>query len=116
MKRFLAIGALVIAACATKPQPAPTPPQPTAASQFADRAGDSVETAVEVPADAPNDGIGFENDWIYDRFGRFRRRGGGTGVLNNRRYDVIDVELPNGDKKKVYFDITENWTKWKPPQ
>lgn len=81
-----------------------------------DHAGDSTETAVEVPADAPEGGVDFENRWIFNRFGRFRRRGGGTGVLNNRRYDVVKIELPSGDLKQVYFDITENWNRWTPPK
>jgi len=69
-----------------------------------------------VPADAPNDGVDFENNWIFDRFGRFRRAGGGTGQASGRRYDVIEVELPDGSKHKVYFDITENWKRWTPPK
>ena len=86
---------------------------PAAALQ--DVAGESTDAAVAVPADAPDGGFDFENEWIYSRYGRFRRRGGGTGSLNGRRYDVVDIELPNGDRKKVYFDITENWAKWTPP-
>jgi len=78
-------------------------------------AGESTDTAVEVPADAQNGGLDFENNWIYDRYGRFRRHGGGTGSLNGRRYNVVDIELPNGDTRKVYFDITENWKRWSPP-
>jgi len=85
-----------------------------AASEIVDHEGDSTETAVAVPADAPEGGVPFENDWIYDRVGRFRRWSHGTGVLNGRRYDVIEVETANGDRRKVYFDITENWNNWKP--
>jgi len=100
------------------PQPGPQPqprPKETPASTLADVAGESTDTAVEIPADAPNGGVDFENDWIYGRYGRFRRRGGGTGTLNGRRYNVVEVEMPNGDTKKVYFDITENWKRWSPP-
>jgi hypothetical protein len=112
---------LALIACTTAPAPAPPPaPKPapvkeTPASALQDVAGESTDTAVSVPADAPNGGVDFENNWIYDRFGRFRRRGGGTGTLDGRRYDVVEVELPNGDTKKIYFDITENWAKWNPP-
>ena len=54
-------------------------PKETPASAFEDHAGDSVETAIAVPADAPNEGYDFMNNWIYDRISRFRRDGGGTG-------------------------------------
>ena len=96
--------------------PAPPPPHAVPAAQLEDHEGDSTDTAVTVPADAPEDGVRFENDWIYDRIGRFRRVSQGTGVLNNRRYDVIEVETPAGDHKKYYFDITDNWNRWQPPQ
>jgi len=94
--------------------PAATPSS-IPASALADVAGESTDTAVDVPADAPNGGVNFENNWLYERYGRFRRDGGGTGQLNGRRYDVVDIELPGGDKKKIYFDITENWKRWSPP-
>jgi len=88
---------------------------PKAAAELTDRFGDSVETAVPVPKDAPNEGVDFENRWIYDRYGRFRRTKGGVGQQNGRRYDVITVELPDTSQHTVYFDITENWNAWTPP-
>ena len=120
-KNILLVTALA-AACATAPPPAPqpqptTPPEPkvTSSSALEDRSGDSVETAIEVPADAPNEGFDFENNWIYGRFGRFRRMGGGTGQAAGRRYNIVEVELPDGSTHKVFFDITENWKRWTPP-
>jgi hypothetical protein len=106
-----------LSACATRPVPPPpappaAPAKITAAAVLEDRAGDAADTAIEVPADAPDDGVDFENRWIFDRFGRFRRSGGGTGSLNGRRYDIVEIELPDGSRKKVYFDITENWKRW----
>jgi hypothetical protein len=101
----LAVALLLIASCKTAP---PTVKEVPAAA-LEDRAGDSVDTAIAIPADAPNGGIGFENRWLFARFGRFRRYFGGTGTVNGRRYDVVKIELPNGEKKTVYFDITENW-------
>jgi hypothetical protein len=112
----LAIAAAFLVSCSTaQPQKAPPAPRETSAAALADVAGDSVETAVIVPADAPNEGIDFQNDWIFDRFGRFRRTGGGTGQLNGRRFEIVEIELPNGSTKKVFFDITENWKTWKRP-
>jgi hypothetical protein len=126
MKRWIACSsAALIAACATAPAPAPAPapaaqPAPAAvtetpASALEDHAGDSVETAIAVPADAPDEGFRFQNMWMYRRFGTFRRLGGGTGTMNGRRYDVVDIELKNGEKHKVFFDITDNWNRWNPP-
>jgi hypothetical protein len=125
MKR-VALIALFLVSCKSARTPAKTTQPPASASApvvapvssetLADHAGDSTDSAVEVPADATDGGLDFENHWIFDRFGRFRRRGGGTGVLNDRRYDAVKIELPNGEQKTVYFDITENWKRWTPPQ
>lgn len=122
-QRIAAVVAIALAACTTQPKPAPLEPPPpppapraTPAAKLNDVAGESVETAIDVPADAPNEGIDFENAWIYEKYGKFRRRSGGTGNLNGRRYEVIEIELWGGATKKVFFDITENWKRWRPPQ
>jgi hypothetical protein len=94
---------------------APPPPRETSAASLVDHLGDSTTTAVSVPANAPEEGVPFENNWIFDRFGRFRRLGGGTGQENGRRYDMIKFELPDHSEHTVYFDITENWSHWAPP-
>lgn len=126
----LSVAAALLGACATttpatqsstapaaQPAAAAAPVvKETPAAALEDHAGDSMETAIAVPADAQNEGVDFQNNWIYDRYGRFRRLGGGTGSMNGRRYDVVDLELPNGDKKKVFFDITELWLKWQMPK
>ena len=31
-----------------------------------------------------------------------------------RMYSVIKVELADHSERTIYFDITENWTTWKP--
>ena len=115
MRKTVIAGLLFLAACATKPAPQP-PPKETSATALVDRAGDSVETAVAVPADAPNEGIDFENNWIYDRYGRFRRQGGGIAHAGEgaalRSYEVVKIELADHSERTVYFDITENEKTW----
>jgi len=105
--------AIFLAGCAAAPKP---PEKVTPAAALIDRAGDSVETAVAVPADAPNEGIDFENNWIYDRYGRFRRHSWGVGHAGERQIKTITVELPDGSLHKVYFDVTEIWKRWTPPK
>src|SRR5580765_7067648 len=112
MKTTAGLFLMFVTACASAPPATPPQPQPapkeTAAASLVDHAGDSVETAIPLPADAPEEGVRWENDWMFDRVGRFRRLSHGTGVLNDRRYDVIEVETPDGATHKFYFDITEN--------
>lgn len=84
---------------------------PASAEEMIDHSGDSPQTAISVPADAPEGGIPFENQWIFDQYGKFTKDGGGTGTMEGRRYNVVKITLANGEKKTVYFDITELWAK-----
>jgi hypothetical protein len=128
-KLILATIAAAAAACATTPAPAPAsapastaaataaaPPAAAPAAALADHEGDSPETAVTVPANAPNEGIDFQNNWIYDRYGRFRRLRGGIAHAGEgsamRRYEVVTFEVPDHTEHTVYFDITENEKTW----
>lgn len=124
-RQLILIIAAVAVACAPKPQPAPVAapaaavaPKPAAVSAetLVDHTGDSPETAVVVPTDAPNEGIDFQNNWIFDRFGRFRRAGGGIAHAGEgsatRRYEVVKIELADHSERTVYFDITENEKTW----
>jgi hypothetical protein len=108
-------------ACSTAPKRAPaaapenpavvSTPAPAEASDLVDHWGDSVTAAVAVPADEPNGGVIWEMNWIFAQYGRFRKTGGGVGNLEGRRYDVLEVEFPDGTHRKVFFDITENFNR-----
>lgn len=124
MRRQLLLSAITAAtvACVSKPQPAPAAspvaatPAAIPASALVDHTGDSPETAVMVPANAPNEGIDFQNNWVFDRYGRFRRSGGGIAHAGEgsalRRYEVVKVELADHSERTIYFDITENEKTW----
>ncbi len=75
-----------------------------------DTYGDSTETAVTVPVQG--DEVEFENKWIYERFGRFRRLKFAVAHQNDRHYDIITIEQPDHSQHTVYFDITDLWMKW----
>ena len=123
MRKLILLMAAATVACASKPQVAPPavaatapPPAVVSATALVDHTGDSPETAVTVPADAPNEGIDFQNNWIFDRYGRFRRQGGGIAHAGEgsalRRYEVVKIELADHSERTVYFDITENEKTW----
>jgi len=131
-----ALGCATTDAVAPAPAPAPAAPAPAApatatttaapaaprevsAADLVDHAGDSVETAVMVPPDAPNEGVDFQNQWMFRHFGRFRRTKFAMGHApgssgHERHYDVITVELPDGSFHEVFFDMTEFWANVKP--
>jgi len=114
MIRVSVVGVMLFAlACASAPTP---PPAPVSAESLIDHSGDSVETAVAVPKDAPNDGIDWMMNWIYDHHGRFRRKSWAIANQQGRHYEVMVIELPDHSQRTVYFDITESWEAWRPPQ
>jgi hypothetical protein len=136
MRRLLLPLLAVAASCTIRPMttrpaaanapaamPIATPPQMTndpkakvkvVAADLTDHLGDSTATAVPVPKDAPNEGADFENNWIFDRFGRFRRDKWAVAQAEGRHYKVLTVELADHTYRTIYFDITESWDAWKP--
>ena len=69
--------------------------------------GSTLDAAIVVPKTAAADeGVLFENRWIYDHFGKFRRHFTGVISDNGRAYDQIDVELFDHSARTIYFDIT----------
>ena len=117
-KRWAGLGLLAAAmACrsVSRPPGARSQPRPVSASSPAPVAeSESLEAAVLVPAGSEQDGIAYENRWIYDHHGRFRRWSGGLASLNGRRYDVITVELSDHTERVLYFDITDFYGREKP--
>jgi hypothetical protein len=122
---LLALAALTLAAaCAhtNVPQDPPPPPAgpprvvmaaPThevSAAAMQDPIGTSTESAVPVPVQG--DEVAFENNWMYDRFGRFRRQKYAAAHQGDRHYDIITIELPDHSTHTVYFDITDLWAEW----
>ena len=77
---------------------------PWKASPSAD--GTSVEKAVLVLADNEEDGVAWERRWIFDHYGRYRRKSVGLTAANGRHYDVFVVELADHSEKTIFFDCT----------
>jgi hypothetical protein len=127
MKRLsLLLFALTLADCHPAASPAVAPPttnisastpasRTTASEPPVDHLGDSTTTAVTIPKEAPAGGAVFENEWIFDHYGKFRRKLTATGSQEGRRYDVVKIELFIGGEATIYFDITDNWNNWTPP-
>jgi hypothetical protein len=91
----------------------PTPGGPVAASQrsivYGGGDGTSIEQAVVILG-APDHraGVLAEYAWLQRRFPAGGRRTQQALIrVNGRLYDRPDVELPDGERRPVFFDITD---------
>ena len=65
-----------------------------------------MENAVVVMADTEEEGVRRENEWIFGRYGKFRKTGVGLATVAQKKIDVIRVELADHSEKEIFFDIT----------
>ncbi len=126
---LISIGAALLAAiaCSSQPtvrrpevsptaSPQPAPPSPPLetgkppsflpTTSYSGGDGSSVENAVVIMADTEEEGVRLENEWIFARYGEFRKTGVGLATVEHRKYDSIRVELPDHTEKEIFFDIT----------
>ena len=69
--------------------------------------GASAKTAIIINgAQSEWDGVKAENKWLSDNLPGFKKISQGLFHKSNQAYDRIEVMLPNGTKREVYFDIT----------
>lgn len=107
------------AGTASAPSPAATPPAPSSPAESGEKParflpttvysggdGSSVEQAVVILAESEQAGVRRENEWIFARYGKFRKTGIGLATVEQRKFDVIRVELADHSEKEIFFDIT----------
>ncbi len=112
----LAFGALACAShpAARAPEGERKPAQFVPTTPYSGGDGSTIEQAVVITAHNEDEGIHLENEWIFNKFGRFRRLSYGVATNGARRYDVINFELPDGSHHAVIFDITSFFGKLMP--
>lgn len=69
--------------------------------------GVSIKTAIIINgAKSEWDGVKAESEWIRANLPGYKKISQGLLHKSNHAYDLIEVQLPNGIKQEVYFDIT----------
>jgi hypothetical protein len=103
-----AVAAVVpVGGCSTAAGPSPGPREhPPAAAPAPVEEGASFDAAVIVEAGDEKSGVARENEWIFRHYGRFRKKTVALASFQERRFDVITVELSDHTEKILYFDIT----------
>jgi hypothetical protein len=69
--------------------------------------GSSMAHAIPIHAPDEKTGVTAEYHWIAEHFPGYKR--GGQSLLhdNGRFYDAIDITTANGERRKIFFDITD---------
>lgn len=73
--------------------------------------GSSMTSAIPIKAADEKAGVTAEYRWIGEHFPGYHR--GAQSLLNNngRFYDAIDITTASGERRKIYFDITDYFGK-----
>ena len=96
--------ALFAAACTSAQSPAPAPSKtgpPTIAR------GTSCESVILIDATNERDGIRLEREWIRNNYPGAKLVQQSLAECNGKAADIIDIETANGQKVKLFFDISK---------
>ncbi|MFZ2098344.1 MAG: hypothetical protein WAV05_17065 [Anaerolineales bacterium] len=85
-------------------------------SRYRDRDGSSFESAIVINSTTHSKGVHSEYEYISHIFGQrnvdwtFERQ----SLMDkfDKKYDVLDIRLSNGEKKSIYFDISRFFGKF----
>ena len=100
---FLALGLALFGSVEAKTRPHRAP----AAAQQQRADGSSQERAVVIHENDTPRGIAAENHWIAQNMPGYRKIGQALIQGQNGIYDRISVVGPNGERKEVFFEISE---------
>jgi hypothetical protein len=96
--------ALLLAACDT----VPTRSEGMSANAFD---GLTAETAVRLHEKNEAAGIAAEKDWIRKNYPDAKIKSQSL-LMGPRAMDLIKLELPSGESRDIYFDISSFFGKW----
>ncbi len=74
--------------------------------------GSSFENAIIITETTEDKGVAAEYKWIKQNYPDATVRGQVCSGKNKKRYDIIDIITKLGEKKSIYFDITNFYGKF----
>jgi hypothetical protein len=101
-------------ACQTSSPPASTTVDQTqtGAATYSGGDGSSLENAVVVHAPSESVGVAASYKWIRDHLPGSRVTKQGLVTNGGRAYDSMEVVTESGEKRTIYFDISEYFGKF----
>jgi hypothetical protein len=114
MKRiilFLSLIGLLAACQTTQANAAPPNIQAPQGVTYAGGDGSSYAEAVIVKAANEDDGVSAEYYWLAQRYPGCKRGQQSSIEQKGKMYDLLEITTAKGEKKTVYFDITDFYGK-----
>lgn len=74
--------------------------------------GLSLETAIVIHASNETDGVGLEYLWLAATYPDDSLQLQSLVMQGGRAYDVMELQSPDGGRRRVYFDITPFFGVW----
>jgi hypothetical protein len=79
---------------------------------LASRDGSSFEKAIVITEKTESTGVDAEYKWLAVHYPGYSSTGQSLNMNDKRPYDIIYITTKEGDKKQVYFDISNYFGKW----
>jgi hypothetical protein len=76
------------------------------------RDGSSIEKAIIIKAKSDMAGVDEEYAWLRKNYPGYKSNGQALLNKNKKPYDKISITTADGDKKDIYFDITNSFGKF----
>lgn len=74
--------------------------------------GSSFENAIVINATSESKGVDAEYAWLKEHYAGYTNKGQKLSFNQKKPYDIINIELKDGTKKAVYFDISSFFGKY----
>lgn len=112
MKSFLVVLAILISAFSSTAYPETPTGNAAPTISFSGGDGSSAEAAIVIDgARGESDGVDAEYIWFGNNLPGAKQLSQGLIISTDHAYDRIEVELPDGTKREVFFDISDFYGK-----
>lgn len=114
MQKILLFAAVLVAAACTPSKKAITSkPNAAAVGSVADsRDGSSFEKAIVITEKSETTGVHAEYEWLKVHFPGYKMGSQSLSQYKGKPYDILSFETAEGEKKQIYFDISNFFGKF----
>jgi hypothetical protein len=74
--------------------------------------GSSYEKAIVIQETSETKGVGAEYAWLRKQYPGYKMQSQSLSTSNKKPYDIINIVTEDGEKKAVYFDISNFFGKF----